>query len=44
MNNYYLTIIITKQIVIFQTTGGVYIDNLPVNNLSDKELAGLRLK
>jgi putative ABC transport system ATP-binding protein len=30
--------------VIFPTTGEVYIDNLLVNNLSDKELARLRLK
>ena len=30
--------------VIFPTTGEVYIDNLLVNNLSDKELAGVRLK
>jgi putative ABC transport system ATP-binding protein len=30
--------------VIFPTTGEVYIDNLLVNNLSDKELARVRLK
>jgi putative ABC transport system ATP-binding protein len=30
--------------VIFPTTGEVYIDNLLVNNLSDNELAGVRLK
>jgi len=30
--------------VIFPTTGQVYIDNLMVNNLSDKELASVRLK
>jgi putative ABC transport system ATP-binding protein len=30
--------------VIFPTTGEVYINNLLVNNLSDKELAGVRLK
>jgi putative ABC transport system ATP-binding protein len=30
--------------VIFPTTGEVYIDNLLVNNLSEKELAGVRLK
>jgi putative ABC transport system ATP-binding protein len=30
--------------VIFPTTGEVYIDNILVNNLSEKELAGVRLK
>jgi putative ABC transport system ATP-binding protein len=30
--------------VIFPTSGEVYIDNLLVNNLSEKELAGVRLK
>ncbi|HPF03342.1 MAG TPA: ABC transporter ATP-binding protein [Bacteroidales bacterium] len=30
--------------VIFPTAGEVYIDNLLVNNLNDKELAGVRLK
>jgi putative ABC transport system ATP-binding protein len=30
--------------VIFPTTGEVYIDNVLVNNLSNKELAGLRLR
>jgi putative ABC transport system ATP-binding protein len=30
--------------VIFPTTGEVYIDNLLVNNLSDRELASVRLK
>ncbi len=30
--------------VIFPTTGEVYIENRLVNNLSDRELAGVRLK